>query len=370
MILLIPDPVTTRPEVRAAAARDYAPWDLEFRTLVAGLAESIRSIAGGRIGEHVALPLPGCGHFAMEAAIRTLVAPGRRLLLPMTGQYADRIARLARESGREVVELAITPDQPTDPAAVAAALQADPAIQHVVAVYSETSTGIIHPVPAIAAVAERLGRRVIVDAVSAFGALPLDLSAAPAIDAVVFTANKCLEGLPGAAFIVARSAALEAARGQAGSWSLDLTDLHDHYRDSPGIPRFTPAAGILAAFAKALEIFEAEGGQCARLARYEANRDTLCDGVRALGLAPMLPRAVQGPIVVNVAAPEHPAWDLQRFVDLLKARGVLISNFDNTVEPSFRVGCIGAVGPAEMRCATEAMGEALAELGIAVRHAA
>ncbi len=370
MILLIPGPVTTRPETRAAAAHDYAPWDLDFRTLVATLAERLRDIAGGQPGKHVALPLPGCGHFAIEAAIRTLVPAGDRLLLPMTGDYASRIARLARESGRAVHELEVAPNQPADPTAIEAALRNHPTIRYIATVYSETSTGIVHPVPAIAAIAHSLGRRLIVDAVSAFGALPLDLSAAPAIDLVAFTANKCLEGLPGAAFVVARTAALEAARGQAASWSLDFAELHDHYQRSPGSPRFTPPAGTLAALATALDFYQAEGGQPARLARYAANRDALCDGIRALGLAPILPRAVQGPIVVNVAAPDHPAWNLQRFVDLLKHRGFLISNFKNTLEPSFRVGCIGAIEPTDIRRATEAMGEALAELGIATRQAA
>ena len=79
---------------------------------------------------------------------------------------------------------------------------------------------------------------------------------------------------------------------------------------------------------------------------------------------------MQGPIIVNVHAPADPAWDLQRFVDALKARGVLISNFYNTEQPSFRVGCIGAITPADMARAVAAMGEALGELGIEQRKAA
>jgi 2-aminoethylphosphonate-pyruvate transaminase len=110
-----------------------------------------------------------------------------------------------------------------------------------------------------------------------------------------------------------------------------------------------------------------EGGQPARLARYTANMRALYDGVCRLGLTPCLPPQVQGPIIVNVHAPADPAWDLQRFVDALKARGVLISNFYNTEQPSFRVGCIGAITPADMACAVVAMGEALEELGIEQR---
>ena len=224
---------------------------------------------------------------------------------------------------------------------------------------------------AIGAVARRLGRRLIVDAVSAFGALPLDLSAQPEIDVVVFTSNKCLEGVPGIAFAVARIDRVEACAGNAGSWSLDLSSIYEHaLRHGWGSFRFTPPAQVLNAFNVALDFFDAEGGQPARLARYTANMRTLYDGVRGLGLTPCLPPDVQGPIIVNVHAPVDPAWDLQRFVDALKARGVLISNFYNTEQPSFRVGCIGAITPADMARAVVAMGEALGELGIAQRKAA
>lgn len=370
MLLLTPGPVTTRPEVRAATALDYAPWDLEFRALVSRVCDDLLAIAGGRPGEHVTLPLQGCGHFAMEAAVRSFVPPGGRLLVPMTGDYARRLARLAREAAREVTELPLQDDLPADPAQVEAALRADPAVSHLAIIYSETSTGVVHPVPALAAVAARLGRRVIVDAVSAFGALPLDLSALPAVDAVGFTANKCLESLPGAVFVTARTDRLRGARGRAGSWSLDLADLYEVSLDRPGSHRFTPAAGVIAALAVALDLYRAEGGQPARLARYRENQEALCDGMRALGLRPMLPPAVQGPIVVNIAAPDSPAWDLQRFVDRLKARGVLISNFGCTSEPSFRVGCIGAIGPADMRRAVAAMGEVMAEMGALPRRTA
>ena len=153
---------------------------------------------------------------------------------------------------------------------------------------------------------------------SAFGALPLNLAALPAVDAVVLTANKCLEGLPGAAFVVARIDRLEAARGNAGSWSLDLADIYQHTLAPNAGPRFTPPAPTLAALAVALELHRQEGRE-ARLARYTANMRTLYDGVIELGLTPNLPRDLQGPIVVNVCAPDAPTWNLQLFVDALKA---------------------------------------------------
>ena len=371
MLLLIPGPVTTRPEVREALRYDFAPWDNDFRPLYAGIRERVLPIAGGVPGQHATLPLQGCGHFITEAAVRTFAPPSHKLLIPATGSYAERMTRLAREAGRVPVPLAVSPVAPTNPDAVAAALEADPNISHVGLVYSETGSGVVHDVAAIGAAARRFGRRLIVDAVSAFGALPLDLSAQPEIDAVVFTSNKCLEGVPGMAFAIARIDRVEACAGNAGSWSLDLSSIYAHaLRSGWGSFRFTPPAQVLNAFNTALDLYDAEGGQAPRLARYTANMRTFYDGVCGLGLTPCLPPEVQGPIIVNVHAPADPAWDLQRFVDALKARGVLISNFYSTEQPSFRVGCIGAITPADMAFAVAAMGEALVELGIDQRKAA
>jgi 2-aminoethylphosphonate-pyruvate transaminase len=375
MLLLIPGPVTTRPEVRAALAQDFAPWDNDFRPLYLGVRTRLLRIAGGGPGEHVTVALQGCGHFVTEAAVRTFVPLGGKILIPATGAYADRMIRLAAEAGRQVTQLPIPPTAPVDPQAIAAALAADPSIRHVGLVYSETGSGVSHDVPAVGAVVRAAGRRLIVDAVSAFGALPFDISTQPEVDAVVFTSNKCLECVPGLGFAVARIDRLLACAGPgaggAGSWSFDLADIYAHgLRTGGGSFRFTPPAQVLNAFNIALDLFDAEGGQPARLARYTANMQVIYEGAIGLGLTPCLSRAVQGPVVVNIHAPPDPAWNLQAFVDALKARGVLISNFYNTPSPSFRVGCIGAVTPTDVAYAVAAMGEALRELGIQRREAA
>jgi 2-aminoethylphosphonate-pyruvate transaminase len=371
MLLLIPGPVATAPAVKAALAHDFAPWDNDFRDFFARLRDRVLAVAGGVAGEHIALPLQGCGHFITEAAVRTFVPAGAKLLLPMTGAYASRMERLAREAGRIVVKLPVERGSRAAPEAIAAALATDPSIRHLGVVYSETGSGVIHDVQAIGRVARQAGVRMIVDAVSAFGALPFDLAAQPETDAIVFTSNKCLEGVPGTAFAVARIDRLVACVGQSGSWSLDLSDLYEHtLRSGAGRSRFTPAPQVLNALNTALDLYDAEGGQAPRLARYQANARTLYDGMRALGLTPWLSPELQGPIVMNVHAPTDPAWDLQSFVDALKRRGVLISNFYNTDTPTFRVGCIGAITPADMARAVTAIGEALDELGIHARKAA
>ncbi len=367
MILLIPGPVTTRAEVRAMMACDLAPWDDEFRSLSKRIRTKVREIAGGGEGMHTALPLQGCGHFGTEAALRSVLAPGGRILVPMTGSYAERMVRLANEAGRVGVPLEVDQNRAVSPALIAAALAADPTLSHVGLVYSETSTGVIHDAVAIGAAVRAAGRRMVLDAVSAFGALPLDLSEQTEIDAAIFTSNKCLEGLPGLVFIVVRNDRL-LAPGQAGSWSFDLADiLAQATRDGGGSFRFTPAAQAVAAFDLALNFYAQEGGQPNRLARYEANAKEVWTGLSAIGLRPCLDLADQGPIVVNIHAPPDPAWSLPKFVVGLKARHFTISNFYNTAEPSFRVGCIGHVTPDDMRRFVAAVDDTLVELGVQIR---
>ncbi|MBL6456544.1 2-aminoethylphosphonate--pyruvate transaminase [Belnapia sp. T6] len=371
MLLLIPGPVQTRPETRAAMAQDIAPWDNDFRPTYAAIREQVRAIAGGQEGVHATLPLQGCGHFIMEAAIRTFVPAGGKLLIAQNGSYADRALRLATEAGRQVVALPGPDTRPVTAEEISAALAADPAISHVAIVHHETGSGIVNDPEVIGPAVRAAGRRLILDSVSAFGALPVDLAAHPEIDAVLFTSGKCLEGLPGIGFAVARIDSVTAAAGNAGSWSFDLSDVYQHaLRAGWGSFRFTPAVQALAAFQVALGIYAAEGGQPARLARYRENMRVLRDGVQALGLTPYLDARHQGPVILTVHQPADPAFALQPFVDALKARGVLISNFHNTKVPTFRIGCIGAITPDDMRGAVAAIGGALDALGVRQREAA
>lgn len=371
MLLLIPGPVQTRPETRAAMAQDIAPWDHDFRPVLAGIRERVRELAGGVPGEHATLPLQGCGHFILEAALRTFVPPGAKVLIPLNGSYAERALRLGREAGRTMVPLPGPDTRGVAAAEVAGALAADPEIGHVAMVHHETGSGIVNDPAAVGAVVRAAGRRLILDSVSAFGALPFSLGEQPECDVVVFTSGKCLEGMPGIGFAVARVDRVQAAAGNAGSWSFDLADVYAHaLRAGWGSFRFTPPVQALAAFGVALTLFEAEGGQPARLARYTENARVLYDGVRGLGLTPYLEPRHQGPVIVTVHQPADPAFALQPFVDALKARGVLISNFGNTSAPTFRIGCIGAVTPDDMRRAVAAIGGALEEMGVRRRGAA
>ncbi|WP_431283184.1 2-aminoethylphosphonate--pyruvate transaminase [Humitalea sp. 24SJ18S-53] len=371
MLLLIPGPVQTDPRVRAAMAEDIAPWDDEFRAEYAAMRPRIVAIAGGDAADHASLPLPGCGHMVIEAAIRTFVPAGKTLLVVRNGGYSDRLVRMATEAGRLVVTLDGPDNAPMPAARLAEALAQNPDVGHVALVVSETGSGIVNDPNVLGPVIAAAGKRMICDAVSGFGALPFAMRDHPECDVVVFTSNKCLEGMPGFGFAVARIDSLVAAKGNAGSWVLDLADVYDHaLKNGFGSFRFTPAVQALRAFGVAMDLYDAEGGQPARYARYRRNADVLYAGLKGLGFTPYVTPEHQGPIIVNVHQPADPAWDFGRFQVALKKRGVVVSNFWTTAAPTMRIGCIGAINEADIRFALAQMEAVLAEMGIGQRAAA
>ena len=121
---------------------------------------------------------------------------------------------------------------------------------------------------------------------------------------------------------------------------------------------------MVVALSEAITQFVEEGGQPARLARYTQNYQALIDGMAALGFKPFLDPAVQAPIIVTFHAPAHPAYDFKKFYEAAKARGFILYPGKLTQVETFRVGCIGAIGPNEMRQAVNAVRETLAEMGI------
>jgi 2-aminoethylphosphonate-pyruvate transaminase len=359
--LLTPGPLTTSRGVKEAMLHDWGSRDAEFIKLNGRIRERLVELAGGQ-GTHVCVPLQGSGTFVVEAMIGTLVPPSGKLAVLVNGAYGTRMVRMCEYLRRDRVVLETPEDTPVDPAALDAALAADPGISHVVVVQCETTSGVLNPVEEIAAVTARRGRRLLVDAMSAFGALALD-AATIQYDALAASSNKCLEGVPGIGFAIIRQAALEGAKGNASSLSLDL---HDQWvaMEKTRQWRFTPPTHVLAALDQALAEHAAEGGIAGRRARYANNCRILVDGLRALGFETLLPDALQAPIIVTVRMPADPKFNFESFYDRLSRRGFVIYPGKLTVADSFRIGCIGRLGEHEMRGVLRAIGEILAETGV------
>ena len=242
-------------------------------------------------------------------------------------------------------------------------LDGDPAITHVFAVHCETTSGILNPIVAIGETVARHGRRLLIDSMSAFGALELDV-ANVACDAVAASSNKCIEGVPGLGFVLCRREALAETEGNATTLVLDLHDQWKNF-EKTGQYRFTPPIHVIVAFHQALVEFFDEGGQPGRGGRYAANAQVLIDGMRALGFRTLLPDTLQAPIIITFHMPEHPAFDFQSFYDRLKDLGYVIYPGKLTVADSFRIGCIGRLDQDHMRGALAAVEAVCKDMGVA-----
>jgi 2-aminoethylphosphonate-pyruvate transaminase len=360
-LLLTPGPLTTSLRTRQAMLRDRGSWDEAFNRLTGEVCRELTDLAGGG-ASHVCVPLQGSGTFAVEAALGTLVPRGGKVLVPNHGAYCARIVRILGVIGRRAVELPLAEDQPVDPQAVAAALAADPEIGHVALVHCETGSGILNPLHEIAAAVAAQGRALVVDAMSSFGAVPIDARRTP-FDALVAASGKCLEGAPGMGFVIARERTLAACAGRSHSLALDLHDQWAHLQRTTQW-RFTPPTHVVAALAEALAQLREEGGVSARGARYAENCRRLVAGLRTLGLRPYLPAEVQSPIIVSFHAPAHPAWDFPAFYRGVRERGFVLYPGKLTRVETFRVGCIGAITPHDIDHAVHAIGATLHALGL------
>ncbi|HEX5638595.1 MAG TPA: 2-aminoethylphosphonate--pyruvate transaminase, partial [Burkholderiaceae bacterium] len=302
-ILLTPGPLTTSLRTKQAMLNDWGSWDSAFNAITASLRRDLVDIVGGG-AEYTCVPLQGSGTFAVEAAIGTVVPRAGRVLVPNNGAYCARIVRICKVLGRAVVDLPVPEDQPVTGAIVEAALAADPAITHVAQVHCETGAGVLNDLASVAEVCARRGKGLIVDAMSSFAALPIDVRTTP-FDALIAASGKCLEGVPGMGFVIVRKAVLEARAGNAHSLAMDLHDQYA-YMEKTTQWRYTPPTHVVAALREAVDQFKEEGGQPARLARYTRNCETLVAGMAELGFRAFLPTAVQAPIIVTFHAPDDP----------------------------------------------------------------
>ena len=360
--LLTPGPLTTAYSVKQAMLRDWGSWDADFRAMTADLRRRLLALTGDSKGEFDCVPIQGSGSFCVEAMLGSFVPKDGKVLVLANGAYGLRAAQTMQYLGRAHTLIDKGDYMPPRGDEVAAALDADPAITHVIAIHCETSSGILNPVAEISEAVYAKGRKLLVDSMSAFGAIPLDVNEIR-YEAMVSSANKCIEGVPGFGFVIAKKSELEAAKGRSHSLSLDI---HAQWAtmEKTGQWRFTPPTHVVAAFLEALKIHEAEGGVPARGARYMKNRDVMVAGMRELGFETLLSDRWLSPIIVTFFCPAHENFAFDRFYELMKDKGFIIYPGKLTVVESFRVGCIGRMDEHVMRRVVDAARSSLAEMGV------
>lgn len=364
--LFTPGPINTAKRTKQAMLRDMGSRDGDFIAMTARVCERLLAISGAGDG-YVCVPIQGSGTFAVEAAFGTLVPPNGKVLALVNGVYGRRIARICDIARRAHTVLETVETATPSGGDVARALAEDPAITHVALVHCETTSGILNPAEEIAAAVAKSGRRLIVDAMSTFGILPL-ASDSVAYDALIASSNKCLEGVPGMGFAIVKREALAAAAGHAHSLALDL---HDQWQflERTAQWRFTPPTHVMAALDAALALHESEGGSPGRLARYKRNCEVLVAGMRKLGFRTLIPDRLQAPVIVTFENPADPRFRFETFYERLRRRGFVIYPGKLTRADTFRIGCIGAIGTEQIEGLVAAVGEVCAEMGLALAPA-
>ena len=361
-LLFTPGPLTTSLSVKQAMLHDAGSWHFEFNALVAGVRQRLLELAGlSREAGWEAVLLQGSGTYGVEAVFQTCVPPQGRVAVLANGAYGERMVQMLGLAKLGCVVLRTPPDTPADASALDQILARDPAVTHVAAVHCETTTGILNPIESLGAVARRHGKIFVVDAMSSFGAIPIDLAAC-GIDFLISSPNKCLEGVPGFCFVLCRRAALLACEGLARSLSLDLLGQFKGFEKN-GQFRFTPPTHVLLACQQALSELEQEGGIAARAARYRRNHQTLMAGMRDLGFRPYLDPAVQSFIITAFEYPPDPRFSFDALYQGLSRRGFLIYPGKLTQADTFRIGTIGRLFPEDIAQLLDALRAALLEMG-------
>jgi len=347
-LLLTPGPLSTSLSVKEVMLRDWCTWDDDYNRGVVQVVRSKLVALATQAEGYTSVLMQGSGTFVVEAILGSAIAGDGKLLVLSNGAYGQRIARIAQVLAIDYAVIDSGELDPPDPREVDQALAGDPAITHVAMVHGETATGMLNPVTAVGEVVRRRNCVFIVDAMSTFGGIPLDVDEI-GIDFLVSSANKCIQGVPGFGFILARESALAACEGRARSLSLDAYDQWRVMEEGSGKWRFTSPTHTVRAFAQALIELEEEGGIEKRAERYQENHHVLVEGMERLGFRCFLRESLRSPIITAFHDPEESTFEFKRFYADLKRKGFAIYPGKVTEADTFRIGTIGHVFPRDIR---------------------
>lgn len=364
-LLFTPGPLTTRRSVKEAMLQDLGSRDEEFIQVIAEIRGEL--LALGQVAReqgYEAILMQGSGTFGIESVIGSVVPRGGKLLVLINGAYGRRILAIARQLGIDTAFIEAPENEVPDTGRLDETLRSDPSITHVAVVHCETTSGILNPVEAIGGIVAASGRTYIVDAMSSFGGVALDVGAGR-IDYLVSSSNKCIEGVPGFSFVIANRGNLLATRGSARSVSLDLLDQWESMEKS-GQFRFTPPTHTLLAFRQALRELAAEGGIPARARRYQENHATLVEGMRGLGFVEYVDPGLQGWIITSFLYPPDPEFRFENFYEGLSRKGMVIYPGKLTEADCFRIGNIGQISPDDVTALLEAISTVVREMGVSL----
>ena len=364
-LLFTPGPLTTSHTIKEAMLRDFGSRDKIFIEKVLFIRNRLLETAGvSKQAGYEAVIMQGSGTFGIESVISSALPDNGHLLIIINGVYGERIAKMAAVHHIAHTKLVFAENEIPDLASIKKELEENQAITHVAMIHCETTTGIIIPIEAVGKLCAEFSKTYIVDAMSSFGAYPIQLSDCN-IDYLISSSNKCIEGVPGFAFALCKKSELEKAKGQARSLSLDLYEQWAGLEAS-GQFRFTPPTLSIMAFQQAMKELEEEGGVSAREARYKTNKKILDEGMHEMGFQQYLSPEIQGHIITSFLYPDSPDFKFDRFYQKLNERGFVIYPGKLSKADAFRIGNIGQIFPEDVKGLLKAIEEVMKEEGVVV----
>jgi len=357
-ILLTPGPLSTSKGVRAAMLRDWCTWDADYNeAIVQNIRRRLVSLATADTDNYTAVLMQGSGSFAVEACLGTVVPKDGKLLILTNGAYGDRMAEMAQVLNIDHTKVDL--GEITAPTAedMKKILENDTKLTHVAFVHCETTTGMLNPIEELSEVVKQFGKTLIVDAMSSFGGVPMDIGTL-GIDYLISSSNKCIQGVPGFGFVIAKRDALQKCEGNARSLCLDLVGQWKDM-DKSGKWRYTSPTHVVRAFYQALDELDQEGGVAKRHARYSENHRILVNGMRELGFKTLLPDNMQAPIITSFLYPND-KFEFKAFYEAIKLKGFVLYPGKISQADTFRIGNIGEVHPADMKRLLEVIGDTIA----------
>jgi len=341
-LLLTPGPLTTTKTVKQVMQKDWCTWDNDYNSIIQKLRSDLVKLAGKNTDEYTAILMQGSGTFAVESVIGTAIGQKGKLLVVTNGAYGDRIAEMAKTLKIDTIVQDSGETAPIDPAKLRENLKSYPDITHVAVVHCETTTGMLNDIEAVGKIVKEHNKIFIVDAMSSFGGIPIDIRELQ-IDYLISSSNKCIQGVPGFGFIIAKKSELMKCEGQARSLSLDIFSQWQGMENGGGKWRYTSPTHVVRAFCQAMSELEQEGGVIARYARYKNNQKTLVAGMKNLRFMPLLPDEMHSPIITSFCYPENRSFSFNEFYKFLKGKGYVIYPGKISKAPTFRIGNIGNV---------------------------
>jgi len=364
-LLFTPGPLTTAPEVKASALFDLGSRDSAFIDHVGQIRQKLLALAHVESPEYEVVIVQGSGTFGVESTISSAIPVHDTLLNIINGAYGRRISQMARIHNIRLIELIYHETQLPSLADIESALIDNPEITHVAVVHGETTTGLLNPIAQIGELVNYYNKAFIADAMSTFGAYDIDVKKLN-ISYLISSSNKCIEGIPGFSFVIAKQAELAKCENQARTLSLDLYAQWQVLSTS-GQFRFTPPVQVLMAFNTALDELEKEGGVEARGKRYAGNNAILMQGMKELGFKAYLNDEIRSYIITSFLYPTHTNFSFEDFYNRLNDKGCVIYPGKLSQVDCFRIGNIGQLYPSDIQMLLSAIKDTLAELTISLK---